>query len=75
MRKLSGLLQFVGRKGDLDTAKEQKRRAGSDLKTFNIYSENSCSIASVAERGQQLEVITDGGPVEVTEPLEYYRAS
>jgi hypothetical protein len=37
--------------------------------TFNIYPENSCSIASVADRGQQLEVITHGTPVEVTKPL------
>jgi hypothetical protein len=41
---------------------------GSHL-TFNTYSENSCSIASVADRGQQLEVIAHGAPVEVTEPL------
>ena len=42
---------------------------GSHLKTFNIYFENSCSIASVADRGQQLEVNTHRAPVEVTKPL------
>src|SRR5213080_3983775 len=41
---------------------------GSHLR-FNIYSENSCSIASVADRSQQLEVITHGTPVEVVKPL------
>jgi len=39
------------------------------IQTFDIYAENSCIIASVADRGQQLEVITHGTPVEVTEPL------
>jgi hypothetical protein len=41
---------------------------GSHL-TFNIYAENSCSIASVADRGQQLEVITHGTPVEDGKPF------
>ena len=41
---------------------------GSHL-TFNIYSENSCSIVSIADRGQQLEVITHRAPVEVAKPL------
>jgi hypothetical protein len=39
------------------------------IQAFNIYSENSCSIASVADRGRQLEVITYDTPVEVTKPL------
>jgi len=39
------------------------KEMGSHL-TFNIYSENSCSITSVAECGQQLEVITHGRPAE-----------
>ncbi len=41
---------------------------GSHL-NIHIYSENSCGTASVADRGQQLEVITHGTPVEVTNPL------
>ena len=41
---------------------------GSHL-TFNIYSENSCDIASGADYGQQLEVIPHGMPVEVAKPL------
>jgi hypothetical protein len=48
---------------------EIRREKRSDVSTFNIYSENSCSIASVADRGRQLEVITHGTPVEVTKPL------
>jgi hypothetical protein len=36
---------------------------------LNIHSENSCTIACVADRGRQLEVITHGTPVEVTKPL------
>jgi hypothetical protein len=44
---------------------------GSEMEKWvalNIYPENSCSIAC-ADRGQQLEVITHGTPVEVTKPL------
>ena len=33
------------------------------ISTLDIYSENSCGIASVADRGQQLEGITPGTAV------------
>jgi len=58
----------------LINGKEYKngKEMGSYL-TFNIYSENSCSITSVAECGQQLEVITHSTPMEDGIPVARLR--
>ena len=59
----------------MPTNRADSGTVGADLvecqkyKTFNIYSENSCSLASVADCRPQLEVITHGMPVEVTKRL------